>query len=239
MNSMPVITITGLIGSGAIEVGTAVSSELRCDFIDRTILAQSASRLGTTEHDIEAKTERSLRLSDRLAHFLRTMLERSALSGGGADPYFGSGLDALLVREYRDFPSASQTTPDKVLFEALASVINDVAVTGNVVIAGRGANIVLADKPDVLHVGLHSSFERRVDRIMIRENLNRPSAIQFVTENDKARFGYFERFFGADPNHPKHYHITINTDYTDITTSSDFIVSASRSLTKSNPDGVN
>ena len=101
---MPVITLTGLMGSGGPEIGTEVSRRLRIDYVDRMILAEAAKKIGTTVAAVAQRTERPPTIGDRISGFVRTVLERSALAGGGADPYFGGGLDALLVREYRDLP---------------------------------------------------------------------------------------------------------------------------------------
>ena len=42
---MPVITINGPVGSGAIEVGQLVAQELSLNYVDRLVLAQAAKRV--------------------------------------------------------------------------------------------------------------------------------------------------------------------------------------------------
>ena len=231
---MPVITITGLIGSGAIEVGTEVSRSLGIDYVDRMILAEAAKKIGTTVAAVSARTERPPTLGDRVAGFVRNVLERSALAGGGADPYFGGGLDALLVREYRDLPPEGGPMDDSLgdanLIEVTRAVIREIAASGSVVIAGRGANVILADQPGVLHVGLVSEPERRVERIMEREKLGRHEAEQFVTVNDKARNAYFKRFFQVKPEDPSHYHVMVNTDWLEVHEAAELIELAASKL---------
>ena len=229
---MPVITITGLIGSGAPEVGTEVSRSLGIDYVDRMILAEAAKKIGTTVAAVAERTERPPTLGDRFAGFVRNVLERSALAGGGADPYFGGGLDALLVREYRDLPAEGggidDPLSDENLVQVTRSVIHEIASAGNVVIAGRGANVILAEEPGVLHVGLVSAPDRRIQRIIEREKLSQAEAEQFVAENDKARHAYFKRFFQVKPNDPGHYHLVMNTDWLDIPEAAEVVVAASK-----------
>ena len=169
---MPVITITGLIGTGSPEVGADVARKLGIDFVDRLILAEAAKKLGTTVAAVAERTERAPSLGDRFAGFVRAVLERSALAGGGADPYFGGGLDALLVREYKDFPVEgaipADGTVDDDLIRVTAAAIREIAASGNVIIAGRGANMILANEPGILHVGLTSRKAQRIERIMER-----------------------------------------------------------------------
>ncbi|MEE8518498.1 MAG: cytidylate kinase-like family protein [Dehalococcoidia bacterium] len=230
---MPVITITGLIGSGAPEIGAEVSTKLGIEYVDRVILAEAAKKMGTTVAAVAERTERPHTLGDKVAGFVRTVLERSALSGGGADPYFGGGLDALLVREYRDFPpegsSPDDSLSDSRLLEVTTGVIQELAASGNVVMAGRGANIILRDTPDSLHVGLISSLQERVQRIIDRESLDQREAEKFVAENDKARTGYFQRFFKVQPEDPHHYHLLVNVDLLGVARAAEVIMSASPS----------
>ncbi|MCH7655964.1 MAG: cytidylate kinase-like family protein [Chloroflexi bacterium] len=232
---MPVVTITGLIGSGTAEIGPAVARSLGVDYVDRMILAQAAKKIGTTVAAVAERTERSPSLGDRVAGFMRNVLERSAMAGGGADPYFGGGLDALLVREYRDLPLEGEISDDSLsdahLAEVTRAVINELAASGAIVIAGRGANVILADQPGVLHIGLVSALEKRIERIVEREKLDRTAAERFVAENDKARNAYFKRFFQVKPNDPSHYHVMVNTDWLEIDETAELIVLAASKLT--------
>ncbi|MEX2599779.1 MAG: cytidylate kinase-like family protein [Dehalococcoidia bacterium] len=231
---MAVITVTGLIGSGAPELGTEVSRKLGIDYVDRYILAQAAQKMGITVAAVAERTERPQSLGDRFAGFVRTVLERSALAGGGADPYFGGGLDALLVREYRDFPpentegAKDNSLTDANLLEVTTAVIREIAQSGNVVIAGRGANVILRDQPGALHIGLVSSLEARINRIMEREELGRAEAERFVAENDRARQAYFHRFFHVQAEDPRHYHMVLNTDWLEIPRAAEVVIEAAR-----------
>ncbi len=231
---MPVITITGLAGSGTAEIGAEVARSLKIDYVDRMILAEAAKKMGTTVAAVAERTERTPKLGDRVAGFVRNVLERSAMAGGGADPYFGGGLDALLVREYRDLPDegglADNSLSDENLVEVLRAVITEIASSGSVVIAGRGANVILADRPGVLHVGLISEPEERLERIMERAKLDRTAAEAFMAENDKARNAYFKRFFGVKPNDPSHYHMMVNTHWLEVHETAELVVLAASKL---------
>ena len=74
---MPVITVTGLIGSGVIEVGPRISDKLGIDHVDRTVLAEAARKIGVTEQDVAQRAERPPGLGDRVAGFVRNVLGRS------------------------------------------------------------------------------------------------------------------------------------------------------------------
>jgi len=228
---MPVITITGLMGSGGTEVGSEVAKRLGIDFVDRAILAEAAKKLGTTVAVVADRTEKPPSLGDRVAGFARTVLERSALAGGGADPYFGGGLDALLVREYREFPDDSTTGTEEMantdeLLRVTAEVIKEISASGNVIIAGRGANFILANQPEVLHIGLTSALEQRIERIMDRVSLERPEAEKYVSDNDKGRNAFFRRYFNVQAEDVRHYHMVLNTDWMHTSQAADMVIAA-------------
>jgi cytidylate kinase len=96
---MPVITINGPVGSGAIEVGQLVAQELSLNYVDRLVLAQAAKRVPAPVGALLDKEQRIDRFRDRLVRFLQTMLERSALHADADEPYFGAPIEMLPGRD--------------------------------------------------------------------------------------------------------------------------------------------
>ena len=231
---MPVITFNGPVGAGSFEIGPRVAHRLGLDYVDRLILAEKARRIGATVEAVATKEKRVGDLRDRITRFIQTTLERSALSGTGSEPYFGPGLDILLTREYSEIPDEPITSAhqleDKHFLDVTKAVILDLARAGNVVINGRGSNMILKDMPGVLHVGLVAHLDTRVRTIMRREHLDEKEARAFAIREEKARLRYFQRFFGIDPNHPSHYHLMLNMDNVSIDAAVDIVVAAAKAL---------
>ena len=211
---MPVITINGPVGSGAIEVGQMVAQELSLNYVDRLVLAQAAKRVPAPVGALLDKEQRIDRFRDRLVRFLQTMLERSALHADAGEPYFGPSMERLPGEPYtelaRDSSSAVQKVSDRAFIEATTSVLKGLYQAGNVVIIGRGANVILADAPGVIHVGMLAPLEVRVATIMEREHLTREDAEAYVEEVEQARIRFFRKFFKVDPNDPSLYHLMLN-----------------------------
>jgi len=89
-------------------------------------------------------------------------------------------------------------------------VVKDLAKAGDVVIIGRGANIMLADIPGVVHIGMWAPLDVRVQTAMDREHFNRPEAEKYVEELEQARVTFFRKFFKVNPYDPSLYHIMLN-----------------------------
>lgn len=211
---MPVITINGPIGSGSFEVGQMVAERLGINYMDRMVLAEAARRIGSPVGSLVEKEQRVVRFRERLGRFLQTMLERSAISGVGGEPYFGHGTEMLPAETYTELlgesPTASQTVNDKAFIDTTSSVIKEIAGGGDVVIIGRGGNMILSDFPGALHVGMLAPLESRIENIMAREHYNRQEATKYVAELEEARIAFFRKFFRVNANDPELFHLILN-----------------------------
>ncbi len=212
---MPIITINGTIGSGTFEVGQMVANSLNLNYVDRMVLAEAARRVGSPVGVLLEKEQRVIRFRERLGRFLQTMLERSAISGVSGEPYFGRGVEMLPAETYTelagDASSSAQQVNDAAFIDATTSVIKEVASAGNVVIIGRGSNMILADTPGVINVALVAPMEYRVSTIMHREHLDQAEARAYLDQLEEARLTFFRKFFKVEATDPDLYHLVINT----------------------------
>jgi cytidylate kinase len=231
---MAIVTIAGLSGSGAQEIGALVAQHLSYDYVDRLILAEAARKIGTSVEVLANRTERPPTMGDRLASFMRTVVARSAMVSEASDPYYGAGADALLVSEYKDITEAGSVGGEEIsdtrLLDVTRSVITELAESGNVVIIGRGSNIILEKWPGALHVGLNASLEFRINLVMRRQNIGRAEAEKNIHDSDRGREAYFRRFFHRRPHDPLAYHLMFNTDWLTFERASEIVVDAARRL---------
>lgn len=82
---------------------------------------------------------------------------------------------------------------------------------GHAILVGRGANIITAHFPNVLHVRLVSPLSARVRYTADRSNLSDAEAANILREQDDSRRRYLRVYFNADIDDPSRYDITINT----------------------------
>lgn len=231
---MPVISINGQIGSGAPEIGAQTAQLLGIDYVDRMIIAEAATRLGATIEAVAELEQRPLTRTDRIARFVQGALERSAAAGAGGDPYFGPELSTMLGREYQEISrepiSRADELDDQKFIEVTIDVIKEIAQAGNAVIIGRASNLILKDFPQAVHVGLVASLEHSVNVFQARENLSEEDAKRHIQLQEKARLGFFTKFFKAQPDNPRNYHLVLNTNELGPEQASSIIVSAVKSL---------
>jgi hypothetical protein len=102
--------------------------------------------------------------------------------------------------------------PSWTLVQQTSETIQRLIELGNVIILGRGANIIAARTPHVLHVRLVGSIDRRIERRQDFESLDRKEAAARIREEDLGRERYLRKHFDKDINDPLLYHLVINTD---------------------------
>ena len=231
---MPVITINGPIGCGAVTIGQMVSEQMNLNFVDRLFFTEAARIIGTPVGTLIAKEQRVDRFRDRLGRFVQTMLERSAMSGVSGEPYFGRGIENLPPETYMELAGegrVAQKLDDKTFIEAMTKVANDLHAQGNAVIIGRGANQILADASHTLHVGLLAPMEVRVKTLIDREHFEKEEAEIHVEELERAREDFIMKFWKVHPNEARHYHMMLNMGKMNPKTAAEVICHAAGDLT--------
>lgn len=136
------------------------------------------------------------------------------MSGVSGEPYFGRGIENLPPETYMDLTGEGggvvQKLDDKTFIDATTKVVTDIHAKGNAVIIGRGANQILADATDTLHVGLIAPMSVRVETLMAREHFEQEEAEIHVEELERAREDFVQKFWKVHPNEAKHYHMMLN-----------------------------
>ncbi len=209
---MPVLTVSGQVGSGARDLGRLAAERLQLDYIDQEILVEAARELGVPVESIVAFDERTASLGERLAGMLRRFLERSA-AAGAADPMWGSGgLDVLLARTYGEAAGAetAEEVSDERYLSTITTIMRDLAGQGDVLIIGRGSQVILKDLPGAFHLLVVAPVEYRIQEFARREGLEAEEAEKRMHERDKGRRAFHQKFFKVDSDDPSLYHLTLN-----------------------------
>src|SRR5205085_9414929 len=134
------------------------------------VIERTASELEVHETEVEKHDEEYV--DSTRPGILNRILEQLAPSGVG-----GGGV---LIR-----PSSS--AEGLAYQETMSDIIATAANTGHVVIVGRGGQVLLAEKRDVLHVRVVAPLEQRVAYVVRREGLDTEAARRRVEAKDQAR----------------------------------------------------
>jgi cytidylate kinase len=97
------------------------------------------------------------------------------------------------------------------LVQHTTQTILRLAGLGHTILVGRGANIITARLPNVMHVRLVAPLASRIRHSAEFYHLSEAEAARFVREQDQARRRYVRRYFNAEIDDPTLYDVTLNT----------------------------
>ncbi|HEX9076559.1 MAG TPA: cytidylate kinase-like family protein [Anaerolineae bacterium] len=100
--------------------------------------------------------------------------------------------------------------------KAVGEVMQELAAEGNVVIVGRGGQVILRDRPDVLHVRVIAPVALRAQRISERRHVSRRAALAQVKASDTSHRDYLTQYYRVDWDAPELYDLVVNTAHMDI-----------------------
>lgn len=195
---MAVITVSRQIGSGWREVADRLIDELGLRMFDKRLMMQVAAEVGIHEAEIVDYSDDEYRARgffERLFSRQRTVASITTRTRGS------------LGTEER----STQVLDEARAIDLIRATIGAAYERGNVLIVGRGGQVILEDKPDVLHVRIVAPMEQRVQRIQDREDITLPQARRLAIERDRAKEEYLRTFYSIDPSDVTMYDLVVNT----------------------------
>ena len=100
----------------------------------------------------------------------------------------------------------------KRFLHSLEAVIYEFARKGNVVIVGRGGQVLLKYLPGVLNVRIIAPFEVRRKRTLATDGGDEKHATRVLNRSDRDSAGFLRSFFEVDWEDQTLYDLTINTE---------------------------
>jgi cytidylate kinase len=200
ISQMQAITISCEYGSGGGEIATRLARRLGWQLIDHEVVVQVAHELGVSEAEAEMHDEH---VEGLVSHLLTNMqlFEPAAL--------VSAPMPVL--------------TDARAYQQALRQVVKAAVATGHVVIVGRGAQVLLARRRDVLHVRIVAPLELRITYVMRREGLDQTAARARIQLKDRDRIRYLQEVHNRNPQDPHLYDLVVNTGIIDLESAVDLI----------------
>lgn len=201
---MTVVTISRELGSRGTQIAEEVARVLDTTCVDKEVLAEMAKHAGV---DVEVIAESEERLMSR------PML-------------VSSEMKSLFAARKRSSNTLSEADYIKLMSEAIRTLADQ---QSNVFI-GRGAQLILEERPDVLRVHLYAPLDIRARRIQRRRDLDQLGvAKRIVQQSDEQRQKWYSRFFaGTDWKNSRHYHLMIDTSWVSVELATQIIANAAQ-----------
>jgi CMP/dCMP kinase len=205
---MSVITISRMFGSGGSEIASRLAHELGWQLFDNDLVDAVARRLGVTAEEVAAREERVPSLVQRLA-------------------------DALTLSSPEALPPAT-TGPlppsEEQIVEMTTRVIGEGIAGGHSVVVGRGAQSMLAERRDVMHVFCYAPRSALISRTSDRLGITAEEAGKLVDDTNRQREQYVRRHWARSWRGVENYHLALDTEWHGIDGAVSLIAALARRL---------
>ena len=202
-----IITISRMFGSGGSDVAARVARELGWALLDNALVDEVAQRLGIPRSEVSSIEERVPSLAERIAASM-------ALSA----PEF--------VTPFAD-TSMTETAETRVA-DMSKQVMQEAVQQGNAVLVGRGAQSLIGDRQDALHVFCYAPKSFLVQYAIQHRGIDPAQADQEVDRRNKQREQYVKRHWGRDWRSFHNYHLCVDTGRLGIEGAADLVVQAAK-----------
>jgi len=183
VNKLPFVTISREYGCGGYEVASKLTDIFNNEFKPEPLWAAYDKKL------------------------LEKLMIDTGLSSSLIDTLTGKArnkLTNLIQTTFSSFP------PQVAVHKKLVETIAMLAMNGNVVIVGRGGNMVTKDISSGFHVRLMAPINHRAEKMAKSMNVTKNEAIKVIKEKTKQREEYMKEFFKIDLADPHNYDLVIN-----------------------------
>jgi cytidylate kinase len=151
----------------------------------------------------------------------RELINRAARAAGAPEVALAE-IDELGLLVVKPRPAAIRLYTQKV-----AEVIRELAARGDLLVVGRGGQVVLAGEPGVLHVRVVAPRPMRLQVVQERCRITPETAAARIDASDKARAAYLRRYLGVRWDAVSLYDLVLNMAHLSVDDAADVICLAS------------
>jgi len=199
---LPFITISRMYGAGGSEIAERVARTLGWSLFDNAVIDAVTERTGLTRAEVTARDERIPSMVERLA---------TTLSLGTPESMPAIPETPVMMTEER-------------VVEFTRRVIEEAVQQGPAVFVGRGAQCLLANRSDSLHVFCYASRAKLIEGAITRLDVPPKDAERVVSEMNRNRELYVKRHFNREWRDVTNYHVCIDTGWLGLEESADLVV---------------
>ena len=192
MSAPPLITVTRQYASGGSDIARLVAKALGWILIDNEFVDQVARLAGLPPEAVAQREERSPGLLERLARTLAVASPEMFITTAGSPPPVDADEGAIVKMTER--------------------VIASAAAEGRVVLVGRGAQALLAQRSNALHAYVIASKPWRKKLAVERLGVDPAAVDKVVDETDKQRDHYVKAHYGRDRQDLASYDLVLNAE---------------------------
>ena len=200
----PIVTVTGLPGSGSEVVAAEVARLIKARFFDRNLVERLSESLDRSVGEIRALEASYTSIWGR---FLRAMI--APWERYGALDYSADYMGVFPAEYYLESEPFDFLTKEEYL-SGLNSVIQESAANAPAVLHEYGAPLFMPDGRPTFHVFVDMPIELRAQKAQFEEGVTMEDALKILRRSDRAFISMHRNLIGADPLSNTRYDMTVN-----------------------------
>jgi cytidylate kinase len=208
---MAVITISRQYGGRGDEIAFRVCKMLGYRYFDKNLMVQVASKAGLSPGSIVDFSEDNYKVQSFLERLFDIM-------------HLVTQVEVWKMDDAGDLTEEVEALDEDRSIRIVEDTIQAAYKCGNVVIVGRGGQVILKDKPDVLHVRIETPLAIREQRLHELKNFSLGGAKDIAIKRDRAAAGYLRRFYDVDWTDPALYDLVVNTNKIGVAEAAELII---------------
>ena len=169
-NEKFVITINRELGSGGRTVGRKLAEKLGVKYYDKALINGLTKEFGLTVDEIEKMKAQKKSWWNEFNNYYKK-------------------LNATTL------PMEAETVlTTESMMQTEKHILEDLAAEESCVVAGRSGFLVFREHPNHLSIFIQASMEKRIERVMEKQQLTREEAIAAIEKVDKGRETYIQKY---------------------------------------------
>ena len=189
-----VIAINRELGSGGRTVGEKLAAKLGVEFYDKALVKALEEKYHLTVEEIENLKERK---NNWWSDFSRVVSVGETMR----QQYYSIAVG--------DEPKLVTT---QQIFKIEKEMLLAMAENGSCVITGRSGFFVFRHHPNHINVLIQAPMEKRIQRLMKKQNMSAEEAEKTIRRIDKMRDNYVTKYTGESRYDTRNYDLVINMD---------------------------
>jgi cytidylate kinase len=187
----PLVTITRQYASGGSDIAARVAEQLGWTLVDNEFVEDVARRAGLPPDEVAQRDERAPGLLERLARTLALASPEMFITTAGV-------------------PRVEED--ESTIVKLTERVIREAATHGRVVLVGRGAQALLAQRDSALHAYIIAPKTWRMKHAVERLGADAARVDHIVDEIDQQRDHYVRVYYGRSRQDLANYDLILNAE---------------------------
>ncbi len=223
VRAYPVVTVTGMPGSGSGAVAARVADRLGSRLVDEEDLTGLVrERLGCSNGEIEWLQTRHRSFWHRLISSLMVPMDWSSA--------YDAGYYHLAMSQDADYDLYGEHITKKQYVDAVAGVVKTLAAEGGVVLHGHANHLFTSTEEASLNVFVSASTERRAERMAASRRSDVAEASSWLRKEERDQRNTFQNLFDADVLDLEAYDLHVNVDRVSADRAAEMVVGAVKEL---------